>query len=189
MIRLLDINVGILLFFILLPVFGLVSLIVFLDLGSPVLFKQKRLGYRGKVFTIYKFRTMKPSKGNETDQSRITRISALIRSLRMDEIPQILNVIRGEMSFVGPRPLLPEYKGYFTEEENKRHTVLPGITGWAQVHLGNTGSWEQRFSYDLWYVEKKSLLVNMKILWMTLVKQKKKLGDGSEITPLHVERE
>ncbi|WP_347861529.1 sugar transferase [Salimicrobium sp. PL1-032A] len=184
-----DVTIGIFVFLVSFPLLILVSILIHMNLGSPVIFRQRRIGYEGKVFTIYKFRTMKPAKKQETDQQRMTAISRAIRSLRVDELPQILNVLKGDMSFVGPRPLLPEYKNFYKKEEFERHNVLPGITGWAQIQAGNVSSWEDRFACDLWYVKNKSLKLNCRILWMTIVNRKQKLGDGSEITPLNKERE
>ena len=146
-------------------------LLVYFDLGTPIFFKQKRGGFDGKPFYIIKFRTMKnhgnlsPSKIN--DEMRTTKLGAILRKFSLDELPTLLNVIGGEMSFVGPRPLLYEYKKYYNENQNKRFLVKPGITGWAQVNGRNELSWEEKFDFDIWYVDNKTLILDLKIILMT----------------------
>jgi undecaprenyl phosphate N,N'-diacetylbacillosamine 1-phosphate transferase len=143
-------------------------------MGSPILFKQKRPGYRKKIFGIYKFRTMtndKDTNGNLLpDEQRLIGIGKFIRSTSLDELPQLFNVLKGEMSFVGPRPLLIEYLELYNNKQIKRHDVKPGITGWAQVNGRNAISWEQKFKYDIWYVENQSFSLDIKILWLTFLK-------------------
>ena len=143
-------------------------------MGSPILFRQKRPGKDEKIFGIYKFRTMtneKDADGNLLpDEQRLVGIGKFIRSTSLDELPQLFNVLKGEMSFVGPRPLLIEYLDLYNETQKRRHDVKPGITGWAQVNGRNAISWEQKFEYDVWYVDNQSFWLDMKILWMTFLK-------------------
>ncbi|KIM12221.1 MAG: hypothetical protein KU38_04830 [Sulfurovum sp. FS08-3] len=156
------------------PIYIIVSLLIFVKMGSPILFRQKRPGYKEKIFGIYKFRTMSNEKDENgellPDEKRLIGIGKFIRSTSLDELPQLLNVLKGEMSFVGPRPLLVEYLSLYNEEQKRRHDVKPGITGWAQVNGRNAISWEQKFEYDVWYVENQSFSLDMKILWLTLLK-------------------
>lgn len=143
-------------------------------MGRPIFFRQKRPGYKEKIFSIYKFRTMTNEKDNHgnllSDEQRLCGIGKFIRSTSLDELPQLFNVLKGEMSFVGPRPLLIEYLELYNDEQKGRHDVKPGITGWAQVNGRNTISWEQKFEYDVWYVDNQSFWLDMKILWMTFLK-------------------
>lgn len=149
-------------------------------IGTPVVFRQKRPGLYGRPFMLYKFRTMTDERDEHgvllPDHLRLTKIGALIRKLSLDELPQLVNVLKGELSLVGPRPLLMEYLPMYTEEQARRHLVKPGITGWAQVNGRNMLSWEEKFTYDLWYVEHQSFWLDMKILWMTLLKVMKTEG-------------
>lgn len=153
-------------------------------MGTPVLFRQKRPGYKEKVFGIYKFRTMtneKDSQGNLLpDEKRLKGVGKFIRSTSLDELPQLFNVLKGEMSFVGPRPLLVEYLEHYNKEQKRRHNVKPGITGWAQVNGRNTISWEQKFAYDVWYVDNYSFWLDMKIMWMTFAKVLNRSGISSQ---------
>ncbi|MDZ4178661.1 MAG: sugar transferase [Coriobacteriia bacterium] len=154
------------------PVLFMVMLLVRTKLGSPVLFAQQRPGLGGRVFRIYKFRTMTDARGADgellSDSERLTRFGALLRSTSLDELPELWNVLKGDMSLVGPRPLLVEYLDRYTPEQARRHEVRPGITGWAQVNGRNALSWEDRFELDVWYVENRSLLLDVKILAMTV---------------------
>jgi sugar transferase EpsL len=157
-----------------LPLFGLVALTVRWLLGSPVLFRQQRPGLYGAPFTLLKFRTMIDAR-DETgqllpDSDRMTWFGRFLRSSSLDELPELLNVLRGDMSLVGPRPLLMEYLQHYTPELQRRHHLLPGITGWAQVNGRNTTSWERRFALDLWYVDHQSLTLDLKILLLTVWK-------------------
>ena len=156
------------------PIYIVVSLLIFFKMGSPILFRQKRPGYKEKIFGIYKFRTMTNEKdefGNLLpDDKRLVGIGKFIRSTSLDELPQLFNVLKGEMSFVGPRPLLVEYLPLYNQKQKRRHDVKPGITGWAQVNGRNAISWEQKFDYDVWYVDNQSFWLDIKILWMTFLK-------------------
>lgn len=163
---------GFVLLLLLLPLIAATALAVRLSLGSPVLFTQIRPGKREKLFSIYKFRTMThetDGEGNlKPDEERLSGVGKAVRSLSLDELPQLLNVLRGEMSFVGPRPLLVEYLPLYNDEQKKRHRVKPGITGLAQVNGRNAISWEQKFKYDIYYVEHCSFLLDCKIVLKTL---------------------
>jgi len=158
----------------LLPVILLVTLILFIiNKGNPFFF-QIRPGKNGKYFRIYKFKTMTDEKDEEgnllPDSQRLTLIGRLIRKTSLDEIPQLFNVLKGEMSLVGPRPLLPEYLDVYTDTQKKRHLVKPGITGWAQVNGRNAISWTRKLELDVWYVKHVSMMLDIKILWMTFLK-------------------
>ena len=157
-----------------LPIYIIVSLLILWKMGSPILFRQKRPGYKEKIFEIYKFRTMtnkKDANGNLLpDEQRLVGVGKFIRSTSLDELPQLFNVLKGDMSFVGPRPLLIEYLPLYNDEQKRRHDVKPGITGWAQVNGRNAISWRQKFEYDVWYVDNQSFVLDMKILWMTFLK-------------------
>ena len=143
------------------------------NLGTPF-FKQIRPGKNGKLFTIYKFKTMRDTRDDHgnllADNQRLTTIGKIFRNLSLDELPQLWNILKGEMSFVGPRPLLPEYLPLYNLEQQKRHWVKPGITGWAQVNGRNAISWQQKFKYDIWYVEHQRFKLDIKILFMTINK-------------------
>ena len=165
------------------PIFVIVSLLIWWKMGKPILFTQERPGKGGKIFKIYKFRTMtndKDENGNLLpDEKRLKGIGKFIRSTSLDELPQLFNVLKGDMSFVGPRPLLVEYLPLYNERQKKRHDVKPGITGWAQVNGRNAISWKQKFEYDVWYVENQSFWLDMKILWMTFLKVVRRSGINS----------
>jgi undecaprenyl phosphate N,N'-diacetylbacillosamine 1-phosphate transferase len=156
------------------PIYIIVSLLILRKMGSPILFRQQRPGYKEKIFGIYKFRTMTndtDADGNLLpDEQRLVGIGKFIRSTSLDELPQLFNVLKGEMSFVGPRPLLIEYLDLYNDKQKRRHDVKPGITGWAQVNGRNAISWEQKFEYDVWYVDNQSFWLDIKILWMTFLK-------------------
>ena len=162
------------------PLFALLALCVRIKLGRPVLFRQERPGLRGKLFTLVKFRTMTQEcdqAGNLLpDKDRLTRFGRLLRSTSLDELPELLNVLRGEMSLVGPRPLLPRYMPYFSKRESTRFEVLPGITGMAQINGRNESPWEERFAGDVWYVENQSLALDLKIIAHTLLKVVRRQG-------------
>ena len=147
----------------------LTALAVRLSMGSPVLFRHRRAGYRGRPFTLLKFRTMRPGAPGEPDDARLTRLGALLRAASLDELPQLWNVLCGDMSLVGPRPLLMEYLARYTPEQARRHDVPPGITGLAQVRGRNAITWEEKFALDVWYVDHASLRLDLYILWRTLV--------------------
>ena len=167
----------------LLPIYILVSILILWKMGSPILFRQQRPGINGNIFGIYKFRTMTNEKDSSgellPDEQRLVGVGKFIRSSSLDELPQIFNVLKGEMNFVGPRPLLVEYLPLYNERQAKRHNVKPGITGWAQVNGRNAISWEKKFEYDVWYVENQSFWLDMKILWLTFLKVVKRSGISS----------
>ena len=156
------------------PVILLIGILVKYKLGSPVIFKQQRPGLNGKTFSLYKFRSMNDVRdcaGNLLpDYQRLTSFGAFLRKYSLDELPQLINVIKGDVSLVGPRPLLMEYLPLYTAEQAKRHLVRPGITGWAQVNGRNGITWEEKFKLDVWYVEHQSLILDMKILLLTVKK-------------------
>ena len=156
------------------PVLGVVAIIVRAQLGAPVLFCQTRPGLQGKPFSILKFRTMtnaRDAQGNLLpDAQRLTRFGRFLRSTSLDELPELFNVLKGDMSLVGPRPLLMEYLPLYTPEQARRHEVRPGITGWAQVNGRNALSWEEKFAMDVWYVDHRSLWLDVKILVLTVRK-------------------
>ena len=159
--------------FLLLPMLG-IALAVRLRLGRPVFFVQLRPGRHGVPFSLIKFRTMREAydeKGEPLpEEERLTRLGRFLRATSLDELPELWNVLRGEMSLVGPRPLLMEYLPLYTPEQARRHDVRPGLTGWAQINGRNAISWEEKFALDLWYVDHHSMLVDLKILWATLIK-------------------
>ncbi|MDO9265519.1 MAG: undecaprenyl phosphate N,N'-diacetylbacillosamine 1-phosphate transferase [Sulfurimonas sp.] len=171
---LLDKLLALFLIILLLPIYIIVSLLICWKMGQPILFRQKRPGYKEKIFGIYKFRTMTNEKDINgellLDEQRLVGVGKFIRGTSLDELPQLFNVLKGEMSFVGPRPLLIEYLSLYNDEQKRRHDVKPGITGWAQVNGRNAISWEQKFEYDVWYVDNQSFWLDMKILWMTFLK-------------------
>jgi lipopolysaccharide/colanic/teichoic acid biosynthesis glycosyltransferase len=151
------------------PVIGVVALLVLANLGRPVLFRQSRPGKDGRLFTLNKFRTMLPDDGR-ADAERLTPLGRALRRYSLDELPQLWNVLRGDMSWVGPRPLLPEYLPLYSPEQARRHEVRPGITGWAQVNGRNAQSWEERLRMDVWYVDHRSFGLDLRILWLTVAR-------------------
>ncbi len=181
--RLFDLVVAGSLLLLLLPVLLGVALTVRLRLGSPVIFAQQRPGLHGKPFTLYKFRTMtdaRDANGNLLpDGERLTGFGRFLRATSLDELPELFNVLKGDMSLVGPRPLLMEYLPYYTERERCRHAVRPGITGWAQVNGRNLAPWDERLEMDVWYVENRSLLLDVRILLMTVGKVFRREGVSS----------
>ncbi len=170
--RCFDFSVSLILIFILFPLFVLIAILVKQKLGSPVLFRQMRPGFEGKPFKIYKFRSLtdeKDEKGNLLpDEERFNSFSSLLRRSSLDELPELINVLKGEMSLVGPRPLLMQYLGRYDEVQARRHKLRPGITGWAQVNGRNVASWEEKFKMDVWYVDHQNFFLDLKILMMTL---------------------
>lgn len=169
--RALDLVLAVVGLVLLLPVFAIVALLIQRNLGSPVLFRQQRPGLNGRPFTMLKFRTMRNGVGEDgtllTDSERLTGFGRTLRSTSIDEIPELWNVIRGDMSLVGPRPLLEEYVPRYSPEQARRHEVRPGITGWAQIHGRNAISWTEKFELDVWYVDHVSLATDVKIMWKT----------------------
>lgn len=165
---------------VILPMLLVISLLVRIFLGIPILFRQQRPGYKGKPFTTYKFRTMTNRCGPDgkllPDAERLTPFGRFLRSTSLDDLPQLLNVLRGEMSLVGPRPLLMQYLNRYTPEQMRRHDVLPGITGWAQIHGRNVLDWDEKFRLDLWYVDHRTFWLDIKILFLTPWKVFKREG-------------
>lgn len=151
-----------------------ISIIIAWQLGFPVLFKQQRPGYKGKIFTMYKFRTMQEltdSHGNLLpDEKRLTKLGTFLRKISLDELPELFNVLKGEMSIVGPRPLLIAYLTLYDQEQFRRHDVLPGITGWAQINGRNALTWQKKFEFDVWYVDHWSLWLDIKIIAISIIK-------------------
>jgi len=178
--RLLDLLTTVAGLVILSPLMAVLAVCIGAKMGRPVLFRQVRPGYRGKPFTILKFRTMRDSTGADgqplPDALRLTRLGSLLRRTSLDELPQLWNVARGEMSLVGPRPLRMAYLPRYTPAQARRHEVLPGLTGWAQVKGRNALSWEERFALDVWYVDHWSLSLDGRILWATVATVLKREG-------------
>ena len=172
--RVMDVVVAALALIILSPILFICVLLMRVNLGTPILFRQRRPGLHGKPFTLLKFRTMREvfddSGRAHPDSERLTRFGSFLRSTSLDELPELLNVLRGEMSLVGPRPLLMEYLDRYDSEQMRRHDVRPGITGWAQVNGRNTLTWEEKFRLDVWYVDHVSLWLDIRILVMTIWK-------------------
>jgi len=168
--RLVDIVVAGAAAMVLAPVAVLVALLVRWQLGSPVLFRQRRSGFEGRQFTILKFRTMRPAWHDaETDLDRDTPLGRRLRAASLDELPQLINVLRGDMSLIGPRPTLPEQVVHYDKRQRGRLAIRPGVTGWAQVHGRNSISWPERIELDLWYIANRSLWVDLKVLWLTVM--------------------
>ena len=149
-----------------LPVLALAAAVVLVCLGTPILFVQERPGLKGKIFRLFKFRTMR--LGDAPDAERLTRFGRFLRATSLDELPELINVLKGDMSLVGPRPLLSRYLSRYTPEQMRRHDVRPGLTGWAQINGRNAITWEQKFAYDVWYVDHQNLWLDLKILWLTV---------------------
>ncbi len=172
--RLLDLILASIGLIILSPIFAITALAVRFKLGSPIIYSQRRPGHNAVPFTLYKFRTMTNAKDNDgnllPDFERITPLGKFLRSTSLDELPELWNVIKGDMSLVGPRPLLMEYLDKYTPQQARRHEAKPGITGWAQINGRNTLSWEERFKMDVWYIENQSFWLDLKILFLTLWK-------------------
>lgn len=167
---------------------GLSALGIKLETPGPAFFIQERPGYKGKIFRIYKLRSMRMETERQgkplTDMERMTRVGRFVRACSIDELPQLLNILKGEMSFIGPRPLLVQYLPLYSKEQMRRHDVLPGISGWAQVNGRNEISWEQKFERDVWYVDHVSFKLDAKILWMTIcnVLRREGINAGSQDT-------
>lgn len=200
--RLLDIIISGVGLLVLSPVFLVVAIVVRVKLGSPVVFKQERPGYKGKKFQMFKFRTMIDPQTRDgkklsdkerleciekgidilSDEERLPKLGRILRAASLDELPELWNIFKGDMSFVGPRPLATIYLPYYSKEEMRRHDVRPGLTGWAQVHGRNSASWDERFKYDLYYVDHCSFLLDMKTLYQTIavVVKHEGIGQGEE---------
>lgn len=172
--RLFDLFVSFILLIILSIPMVLIAILIYFGMGRPVLFKQQRPGLHGNIFSIYKFRTMTNAKDEQgnllPNDQRITKLGQFLRKLSLDELPQLFNVLKGDLSLVGPRPLLVEYLDLYTPEQARRHDVKPGITGWAQVNGRNAITWEEKFKHDVWYVDNQSFWLDLKILLMTALK-------------------
>ena len=170
------------------PVLAVVTVLVRLRLGSPVLFRQERAGLGGEPFVLTKFRTMTDDRGPDgellPDEARLPPFGSVLRSTSLDELPELVHVVRGEMSLVGPRPLPTKYVARYSPRQARRHDVRPGITGWAQVNGRNTAAWAERLEMDVWYVENRSFLLDLKILWRTLevVTSRKGVAEDGSVT-------
>lgn len=173
MYRVIEFVMALILLIISAPVLLLVSLLIYICMGRPILFRQQRPGLNAKPFIIYKFRTMTLSTKSAIDElgetARITGLGKWLRRLSLDELPQLFNILKGDLGFIGPRPLLMEHLALYNEEQARRHLVKPGVTGWAQVNGRNSISWEDKLKLDVWYVDNKSWLLNLKILFMTVL--------------------
>jgi len=178
--RIFDLIFAVFLLVVLSPFIMLTGILVYLFLGKPVLFFQERAGYRGRPFRIYKFRTMRDvsdSSGNPLpDSERLTGFGRFLRALSLDEMPELVNILRGEMSFVGPRPLLIEYLPLYSAQQARRHEVMPGLTGWAQINGRNATDWPTRFAMDIWYVDHWSFWLDLKIIVLTIWKVMRREG-------------
>ena len=182
--RLFDFSVAICVGVFFLPVICFTALLIKAKLGSPVVFRQERPGLKGCPFVIYKFRTLTEKKDPDgnllPDAERMTPLGQMLRKLSLDEMPELFNVLRGEMSLVGPRPLLMQYLDRYTPEQARRHDVKPGITGWAQINGRNLLSWERKFELDVWYVDHHNFLLDIKILCLTMARLAKPVGINQE---------
>ncbi|WP_042348376.1 sugar transferase [Bacillus massiliigorillae] len=172
--RIFDLCTALLLLICFSPIIVCIAIIVGIKIGTPIFFVQKRPGLDEKPFYLYKFRTMNNATDEEgcllPDHLRLSNFGKILRKYSLDELPQLINVIKGELSLVGPRPLLMQYLPLYNERQAQRHLVRPGITGWAQINGRNAITWEEKFEYDVWYVENQSFLLDLKILWLTLIK-------------------
>jgi undecaprenyl phosphate N,N'-diacetylbacillosamine 1-phosphate transferase len=186
--RIFDLLLALFLIIIFSPILIIVGTLIYFKMGRPILFCQERPGLHEKIFTIYKFRTMSNEKDEKgellSDEVRLGRLGKFIRSTSIDELPQLFNILKGNMSFVGPRPLLVEYLSFYNDRQRKRHNVLPGITGWAQVNGRNAISWKEKFEFDVWYTENRSFWLDMKILWLTFLKvlQRSDINSSANVT-------
>ena len=178
--RLLDITISLIALIFLLPLMSLIYLSVRINLGSPAFFLQERVGKDNKIFKMIKFRTMKNStdkNGNLlSDNERVTKFGSFLRSFSLDELPELINILKGDMSLVGPRALLVQYLGLYNDEQIRRDVVLPGLTGWAQINVRNSITWSEKFKLDVWYVDNWSLWLDIKIFFLTFWKVLKREG-------------
>lgn len=178
--RLLDITISLIALIFLLPLMSLIYLLARINLGSPAFFLQERVGKDNKIFKMIKFRTMKNStdkNGNLlSDNERVTKFGSFLRSFSLDELPELINILKGDMSLVGPRALLVQYLGLYNDEQIRRHEVLPGLTGWAQINGRNSITWSEKFNLDVWYVDNWSLWLDIKIFFLTFWKVLKREG-------------
>ena len=189
--RIFDIFVVLISLLLLIPIYLLVILVVKIKLSSPIFFQQSRPGLKGKAFNIHKFRTMTNECDSNgvllSDSKRLTQFGKFLRSTSLDELPSLWSVLKGDMSLVGPRPLLVEYLPLYSERQSRRHEVRPGITGWAQVNGRNGISWDEKFELDVWYVDNQSIWLDVKILWLTVKKVSVREGitaQGDVIMPI-----
>lgn len=210
--RLLDIAISGVALIILAPIILIIAIFIRIKLGSPVIFKQERPGYKGKIFTMFKFRTMLDPQTRDgkkltdrerlecieqgidilSDEERLPKLGRVLRATSLDELPELWNIFIGDMSIVGPRPLSPIYLPYYTKEEMRRHDMRPGLTGWAQVHGRNSTSWRKRFEYDLYYVDNCSFVLDIKTIIQTIavVFKQEDIGQGnSRPVAFNVERQ
>ncbi len=182
--RLFDLSLTLIGLIVALPLMLVIALLVRIKIGSPVLFRQQRPGLGGKIFTLYKFRSMsdlRDREGNlQPDHQRLTAFGRWLRASSLDELPELFNILRGEMSLVGPRPLLTQYLTRYTAEQNRRHLLPPGITGWAQINGRNAINWEEKFALDVWYVDHWSFWLDIRILFLTVKKVLKREGISGE---------
>lgn len=182
--RVVDVVFSIIALAISLPIICLISILIYLIMGRPIFFKQVRPGLHGKPFVLYKFRTMLDLRDQTgkmlPDERRLTSFGRWLRSTSLDELPVLFNVLKGDMSLVGPRPLLMEYLDRYTPEQARRHEVKPGITGWAQINGRNAISWEEKFALDVWYVDNWSLLLDFRIIFLTILKVLKHEGISAD---------
>lgn len=183
--RAMDFIIALAMLIVLSPLMLIACIMIKSNNDGPILFKQKRPGKNGKIFTVYKFRTMSvhthDKDGRElSDFERMSRVGNLLRKTSVDELPQLINILKGEMSFIGPRPLLVEYLELYTPEQMRRHEVAPGISGWAQVNGRNTLTWEEKFEYDVYYVDHFSLSMDLKIFFKTIMNVLKQDGINSD---------
>ncbi len=167
-----------------LPLLAVIAIAVRINMGSPVVFRQLRPGYKGEPFTLMKMRTMRDATGPDgkqlPDAARLTPLGRFLRSTSLDELPQLFNVLRGDISIVGPRPLLMQYLDRYTPEQARRHNVIPGLTGWAQINGRNAISWEEKFALDVWYVDHWSFWLDLKIIGLTFARVLRRSGVASE---------
>lgn len=182
MYRWLEFSISLIMLVVISPILLIITFMIFVSMGRPILFSQQRPGLNTKPFYLYKFRTMKI--GYSSDGERLTKLGKILRKLSLDELPQLYNVIRGDISLVGPRPLLMEYLPLYSPEQARRHDVKPGITGWAQINGRNSISWEEKFKLDVWYVDHKSFILDVKIMLLTIIKvlQARAIGNNDQPT-------
>ena len=177
------------------PLMIVVAIVIRATMGSPVLFRQRRPGLHGRLFMVLKFRTMcvdsERERQSQFDAHRVTPLGRILRHTSLDELPQLITVLRGDMSLVGPRPLLPEYLPYYSKREALRHTVRPGITGWAQINGRNRLSWDQRLALDVWYTEHQSMLLDLRILYLTAIRvlQRRDVNLNPQVNLLPLDQE
>lgn len=178
--RIIDILVSLIALIFLSPILLIIYLLVIINLGMPAFFLQERVGKNNKVFKMIKFRTMKDARDKDgnllSDNERVTKLGSFLRSFSLDELPEIINILKGDMSLVGPRALLVQYLEYYNDEQIRRHEVLPGLTGWAQINGRNSITWKEKFELDVWYVDNWSIWLDIKIFFLTFWKVIKREG-------------